>query len=110
LADLLRSYPDRVRGPSEAIDDEFIEVDHIAPGGSVSTRDAPPRDGGVSKLRVVRKLLELRAREAPLGSPGYRGVLTQKAIAETAEVPVRQVMKMAMDLDKELNSPTQPAE
>ncbi len=45
----------------------------------------------VPKARVVRKLLELRAREAPLGFSGYRGVLTQKAIAEVADVRVQDV-------------------
>lgn len=54
------------------------------------------------KARVVRKLLELRAREAPLGSSGYRGVLTQKAIAEVAGVPVRDVTLAAVALDREM--------
>ena len=47
----------------------------------------------VPKARVVRKLLELRAREAPLGFSGYRGVLSQKAIAEVADVPVHEVTR-----------------
>ena len=59
---------------------------------SVSRRNEEEADmagSDVPKARVVRKLLELRAREAPLGSSGYRGVLSQKAIAEVADVPVR---------------------
>ena len=54
-----------------------------------------------SKARVVRKLLELRAREARLGYTGYRGLLTQKAIAEVAAVPVQQVTKAAIAMDQE---------
>jgi hypothetical protein len=105
LAKLLRSYPDRVRGPSETIDEEFVEVDHPPAARAIAPRQASLVDGGVSKRRVVRKLLELRAREAPLGSSGYRGVLTQEAIAKVAEVPVRQVTKAAIDLENEQNSP-----
>lgn len=104
LAQLLRSYPDRVLGPSEAIKDEFVEADHIPPGPAVSTPGVGLKDGGVAKLRVVRRLLELRAREAPLGSSGYRGVLTQKAIADVADVPVREVTRAAIALDRELRT------
>ena len=58
----------------------------------------------VPKARVVRKLLELRAREAPLGFTGYRGVLTQKAIADVADVPVQDVTKAAIELDREMKA------
>ena len=40
-------------------------------------------------------------REAPLGSSGYRGVLSQKAIAEVADVRVGEVTKAAIELDRE---------
>lgn len=59
-------------------------------------------EGAIPRGHVVRKLLELRAREAPLGFSGYRGVLTQKAIAEVAGVPVRDVTKAAIALDREM--------
>ena len=58
----------------------------------------------VPKAQVVRKLLELRAREAPLGFSGYRGVLSQKAIADIAGVPVQEVARAAIELDRELEA------
>ena len=105
LADVLRHVPDRVR-EHEAPDDDMRAVLRPTP------TEAPLAEGqeeasemarsDVPKTRVVRKLLELRAREAPLGSSGYRGVLSQKAIAEVAGVPVREVTRAAIALDREM--------
>ncbi len=58
----------------------------------------------VAKARVVRKLLEIRAREAPLGFSGYRGVLSQKAIAEVADVHVQDVRRAAFELEREMQA------
>jgi hypothetical protein len=102
LAQLLRAYPDRVRGPSNP---SRAEPEYIRVNPSVSSRrEADVAGSDVSKGRVVRKLLELRAREAPLGSSAYRGVLSQKAIAEVAGVRVGDVTKAAIELDRELEA------
>jgi len=80
------------RGPSSQNQDRRTELDR----GRI---DMASRD--VPKARVVRKLLELRAQEAPLGSTGYRGQLSQKAIAEVADVTVQEVTKAAIAMDQE---------
>jgi hypothetical protein len=54
----------------------------------------------ISKAHVVRRLLEIRSHEAPLGYSSYRGVLTQKAIAEVAGVPIGEVTKAALEMDR----------
>lgn len=111
LAQFLRHQPDRLREPSSTGQNEQMVVVANPLDRPVDKLTAVlSRTGSVSKSHVVRKLLELRAREAPLGSSAYRGVLTQKAIAEIADVPVRQVTKAAMELDQGLASPTQPVE
>ena len=70
-----------------------------------ATDDAAGMKGKfVLRARVVRMLLELRAREAPLGSSGYRGVLSQKAISHIADVPVREVTRAAIALDREIKA------
>lgn len=106
LAQLMRQVPDRVRGPSAPDDDIRTVLKPSRGEDSIPRRngeEAGVTGGDVPKARVVRKLLELRAREAPLGFGGYRGVLSQKAIAEIAEVPVRHVTRAAIDLDRELD-------
>ena len=103
LAGLLRDQPDWVRGPSSSNDDrlEVVEPVPTTEGGSAEPH-AVSGPGEGWRLQVVRKLLELRAREAPLGSSGYRGVLTQKAIANVAGVRVQDVTKIAIELDRGL--------
>jgi hypothetical protein len=109
LAEMVRHHPDRARGASPA-DGDIHTLQTSKPVESLDApRDAVGADTDVvAKAHVVRKLLELRAREAPLGSSGYRGVLTQKAIAEIAGVTVRQVSRAAIDIDRELHSPRVP--
>ena len=110
LAQRLRQLPDAVRGPSAPDDDMRTalnpgRVDSSAPRRNEEEADMTGSD--VSKARVVRKLLELRAREAPLGFSGYRGVLTQKAIAEVADVRLQDVTRAAMALDQEVEDEAQ---
>lgn len=105
LAQLLRQLPNRVRGPSAPDDDMRTVLKPSPVDSSIARRNGEETDmtgSDVPKARVVRKLLELRAREAPLGFSGYRGVLSQKAIAEVAEVPVRDVTRAAIALDREM--------
>ena len=90
LAERLRQLPDRVREASAPDDDMLTVPSPIPSDGSVPEQDeeeAGNTRNGDPKARVVRNLLELRAREAPLGFSGYRGVLTQEAIAEVADIP-----------------------
>jgi hypothetical protein len=102
LGQVLRSYEDGSLGPYSQMLDSRTE-----PGTGAVHRAIPDGKreadaiGSVSKERVVRKLLELRAREAPLGFTGYKGVLSQKAIADVAGVPVRDVTKAAIAMDQE---------
>lgn len=103
LAALLRQMPDRA--PLSSDEDDSMLVVH-APSEADSADSERNQGGGdvsatVPKDRVVRKLLELRAREAPLEFSGYRGVLSQTAIAEIADVPVRDVTRAAIELDRE---------
>jgi hypothetical protein len=106
LARVLRQYPDRAGGPSMQSDDRRTELgggpDNLFAPETKRERDVGSRD--VPKAQVVRKLLELRAREAPLGSTGYRGVLTQQAIAIVARVRVRDVTQAAIALDAEMKA------
>ncbi len=105
LAQLLRWYPDRTREPSQ---DPDRRIEFEPSPVDLSVPETPKETGMASsadpKARIIRKLLELRAREAPLGSSGYRGVLTQKAIADVADVPVREVTQAAIELDREMQA------
>ena len=49
---------------------------------------------------VIERLLDLREAEGPLGRTGYRGPFTQKVIARIAGVPVRTVIRMAIERDR----------
>jgi hypothetical protein len=106
LADLVRQHPDQARSASTRVGD-LRDVRPSKPvESSVARVHATSSDTNVvAKAHVVRRLLELRAREAPLGSSAYRGVLTQKAIAEIAGVPVREVTRAAIDLERDLETP-----
>lgn len=105
LADQLRHLPDRIPGASAAYG-EMLPVpgaNRVEDSGREVNEDSAGMTGNVvPQDRVIRKLLELRAREAPLGSTGYRGVLSQKAIAEIAGVPVQEVTRAAIALDREM--------
>lgn len=107
LARALRQYPDRAEGsPSSHSHDRGTELNPSRVGSPVPPRkmEADMDSGDIPKAQVVRKLLQLRAREAPLGSTGYRGVLTQKAIADVAGVPVSKVTEAAIALDAEMQA------
>jgi len=102
LGQELQRYEDGSMGPYSRMQDRPTEVDASPSDSSVSGRKSTDVAGSVvRKDRIVRKLLELRAREAPLGSTGYRGVLSQKAIADVADVQVRDVTKAAIAMDQE---------
>ncbi len=104
LARVLRQYPDRAGNPqSSHTHDRRSELNSSRVDSSVAPRkmEAEMASGDVPKAQVVRKLLELRAREAPLGSTGYRGVLTQRAIADVVGVRVQEVTRAAIALDAE---------
>ncbi len=104
---MLRQYPDRAEGPlsSQTHDRRTELITGSVDSAVLPTKTAADMDSGdLPKAQVVRKLLELRAREAPLGSTGYRGVLTQKAIADVAGVRVQHVTQAAIELDREMKA------
>jgi hypothetical protein len=105
LGRVLREYEDRALGPFSQMR-ELHGVPEASSSNEVNKELSRPAHAAdtVSKDRVVQKLLELRAREAPLGSTGYRGVLTQKTIADVADVRVQDVTRAAIELDREMNS------
>lgn len=105
LGRVLERYPARAGGPSSQSHDSRTEPEHSRVDSFVPARKmgADMSSSDVPKAQVVRKLLELRAREAPLGSTGYRGVLSQKTIADVAGVRVRDVTHAALELDREMN-------
>jgi hypothetical protein len=104
LAELIRNFPDCERDAGSPSDDmrTLLEPRNTGQSGASGNAEAPTGEGSVPKAQVVRKLLELRAQEAPLGSSGYRGLLTQGAIAAVAGVPLRTVTQAAIALDREL--------
>jgi len=105
LAEVLQQYPARAEGPSFQDHTRRTERERrVDVPDSGRTKKADMAGTVIPKERVVRKLLELRAREAPLGFSGYRGVLTQKAIADVADVRVQDVTKAAIELDREMQT------
>jgi hypothetical protein len=103
LAEILRAFPDSAEAAaSDQPNLERIERPTTRDNLSISESgmEADMASDFVPKAQVVRKLLELRAREADLGFSGYRGVLTQKAIAEVAGVRVQDVTKAALEMDQ----------
>jgi hypothetical protein len=103
LAEVLRGFPDSAEAAASLQPNlERIELPSRDNSPISETGlEADMASESVPKAQVVRRLLELRAREADRGFSGYRGVLTQKAIAEVAGVRVRDVTKAALDMDRQ---------
>jgi hypothetical protein len=105
LGQVLQRYEGDSLGPFSRMENKPTEAEPAQPDSwSPEGRSTGISSGVVPKDEVVRRLLEVRAREAPLGSTGYCGVLTQKAIADIADVPVRDVTKAAIAMDEEMKA------